>query len=360
MTVAAAAFAGLILCGCGAQKRLRIGACDAHRNGAALVTRYVIVYGARTAAPAITTYYACLRPAGKAVRIGVDEPGSVYGSDATTGSFRAAGTYIAAQSSTGEATLAICARYSNIRRCPQARHWLTLVDAKSGREVRLPVYRSPPVRALVPFPVTLALSPNGAVAWLQNRTADANVTSSLQLWATALTARGRPGLAAAPTIIDTGAGDPSSLRLERRTLHWSRDRVQHRRELHCAPGPSADRYRTDRRRPYRRRLGSTSRASPSSSRTPTSLPRSYTRPIGIPCSSSSPMTTAGKSIPPARRSANVTGAPPARRRRSSISSCRESATRIAGLVPAGRRHRFVLVLVPGKPPCATWLSRMTR
>ena len=42
----AALLAGLTLCACGAQKQVRVGVCDAHREWAALVTRYVIVYGA--------------------------------------------------------------------------------------------------------------------------------------------------------------------------------------------------------------------------------------------------------------------------------------------------------------------------
>ena len=231
-TLAAALLAGLILCGCGVQKRLRTGACDAHRQGAALVTRYVIVYGSRTAPQPTTTYYACSRPAGKALDIGVEEPGSVYGSDATTEGFSAAGTYVAAQSSTGEATLAICARYSNPRRCTPAQHWLTVIDTKNRRRAHIPIYQSLLVPALVPFPVTLALSANGAVAWLQNSAVGTTVTSSLRLWATTLTRRGRSGLATAPATIDAGSIDPASVRFEARTLDWSRDGVQHRQELH--------------------------------------------------------------------------------------------------------------------------------
>ena len=231
-TLLVALLGGLVLCGCGAQKRLRIGACDAHRQGAALVTQHVVVYGSRTAPPVITTYYACLRPAGKAVDIGVDELGSVYGSDATTGGFKAAETYVAAQSSTGEADLEVCARYFNTRRCSFAQHWITVVDTKELREVRIPVYASLPVPALVPFPVTLALSPKGAVAWLQNSTAGSNVTTRLQLWATVLIPRGRSSFTAAPAMIDAGSIDPSSVRLEGRTLYWVRDDEQHRQQLH--------------------------------------------------------------------------------------------------------------------------------
>ena len=168
-TLLPAALAGLILCGCGAQKRVRTGACDAHRHVAALVTRYVVVYGSRAAPEAITTYYVCLRPAGKALDLGVDELGGLYGSDATTGGFYADGTYVAAQSSIGEATLAVCAQHSNIRRCTPDEHWITVLDTKNLRRARVPVYGSLLVPALVPFPVALALSPRGAVAWRMNR-----------------------------------------------------------------------------------------------------------------------------------------------------------------------------------------------
>ena len=229
----AALLAGLTLCACGAQKQVRVGVCDAHREWAALVTRYVIVYGApRTGLPPITTFYACLRPEGRALSMGLDELGGLYGSDATSGGFRAAGTLVAAQSSSGEAALAVCARYSNPRRCPPARHWFTVADAQSRRRARIPVYASLPVPALVPFPVTLALSPTCAVAWLENATVGANVTGRLELWATVLTHRGRTGLAAAPAMIDAGSIDSSSVRFEGRTLYWVRDDELHREALH--------------------------------------------------------------------------------------------------------------------------------
>jgi len=211
------------------------GACDAHRRGAALVTRYVVVYGlpgSETATtPLSTTYYACRRPAGERANLGIDEMGSLYGSDATTGGFVAAGTYVAAQSSRGEADLAICARYNNSRLCPAARHWLTVVDTETGRRAHVPIYARLPVPALVPFPVTVALSAEGAVAWLQNSTVGANVTSKLQLWATALKPRGRSILAAAPAMLDSGSIDPASLRFQDRTLYWVGDGARHHQAL---------------------------------------------------------------------------------------------------------------------------------
>lgn len=227
----AAVLAGLALCACGAHKRLRSGACEAHHQGAALLTRDVIVYASRAVRAATTTYYACLRPAGQALRIGISELGSIYGSDATTGGFTAAGTYVAAQSSSGEATLSVCARYSNIRRCTPALHWLTVIDTKNHRQAHIPIYTSLPVPAQVPFPLTLLLSPTGEVAWLENSTVSATVTSSVQLWATALTRSGRSGLAAVPTMIESGSINPSSVRFQARVLYWVREHEQHRRPL---------------------------------------------------------------------------------------------------------------------------------
>ena len=221
----------LLLASCGPLPEEQSGVCDAHRHAAALVTPYLVVYGSRTASPTTTAYYACLRPAGTRLEIGTDELGALYGSDATTGGFSAAGAYVAAQSSTGRASLEMCARYSNPRLCSRAQYWLTVVDTKTRRRAHLPIYSSLPVPALVPFPVTLALSPKGAVAWLQNITVGANVSSSLRLWATSLAPSGRSSLAAAPVMVDAGLIAPSSVRFYGRTLYWLRDHRSHHLEV---------------------------------------------------------------------------------------------------------------------------------
>jgi hypothetical protein len=231
LTLLIALVAGLMLCSCGPPLGTRTGACDAHRPGAALVTPYVVVYASRTGPGGTTTYYACLRPGGHREELGIDEPAGVYGSDATTGGFSAAGTYVVAQSASGEASLAVCARYSNTRRCTPAQHWLSVVDTKTRRHAHVPIYTGFLVPVLVPFPVTVALSSKAAVAWLENSTVGSNVSSELRLWATVLNPRGRSSLAALPAMIDAGSIDPSSVRFDRRTLYWIRDREQHHQEL---------------------------------------------------------------------------------------------------------------------------------
>jgi len=222
---------GLTLISCGAPSVTGSGVCGAHRRGAAVVSRDVLVYGVRTDQGPVMTYYACRPPAGLPVELGTDELGSVYGSDEATEAFRAAGTYVAAESSTGVATLAVCARYTNIRRCPAAHYWLTVVDTQTRRDRRLPIYLGLPVPALVPFPVTVLLSTDGAVAWLQNVVLGENVTGALQLWATALKPAGHHGLAGTPAIIDSGAIDRSSVGLSGRTLRWIRDGHRQLRRL---------------------------------------------------------------------------------------------------------------------------------
>jgi hypothetical protein len=56
------------------------------------------------------------------------------------------------------------------------------------------------------------------VAWLQNSTVGAIVSTRLQLWATVLASRGGSSLAAAPTMIDAGSIDPASMRFDGLTL----------------------------------------------------------------------------------------------------------------------------------------------
>jgi hypothetical protein len=189
------------------------------------------VYSTHMGQEAVTTYYTCLRPAGTPVQLGIDGLGSVYGSDATTRDFSTTGTYVAAQSSTGAATAAVCARYNPVRKCSRARYWISVVDAKTRRRADVPL----DAKLRIPVParrsVTVALSADGAVAWLQTSIAGTNTSGGLQLWATTLERRGGSGLATVPSMIDAGAIDRASVRFRGRTLSWVRDREQHHKAL---------------------------------------------------------------------------------------------------------------------------------
>lgn len=225
----AAVAACVMLCSCGAVHRRVSSSCDAHRDRAALVTADVLVYPSRLPAGAATIYFACRRPAGAPEEVGLDRPGSLYGSDATTGGFAAAGTEIVAQSSRGVATLAMCARYTTARRCPPARYWLTVIDTANGRRAALRVYAGLRSPALVPFPVPVALCAQQAVAWLERSVSAAGVGRRSQLWAATLWPRDETGVLAARSLIDVGAIDPSSLHFTGRTLTWTRaGRIRHR------------------------------------------------------------------------------------------------------------------------------------
>lgn len=205
--------------------------CDAHRHAAALVSREVVVYGRQRPAADLngpeTVYFACFRPRGASVELGVDGPDTdEYGPEATTGDFNAAGTYVAAHSSDGEASLAECAKYSTTQDCPPPSYWISVADTKTRRHVNVHVYTGYTVPSYpLPPPVPLALSRKGAVAWLEPL--PGNGSGGYYLWATALHPRGRSSFTASPSKIDAGSIDPHSLRFGGRTLHWVRDGHQY-------------------------------------------------------------------------------------------------------------------------------------
>lgn len=183
--------------------------CDAHRRGAALVTKQVVVFGKLNRSTVTTTYFACLRPNGTRVRLGDDVPGDgEYGSDATTGGFRAAGTYVAAQSTSGFASAEMCSKYQQSP-CPQGRSSIRTIDARTRRFVDFPTSRDASA---------VTVSHLCAIAWLQN---DATNGGSA-LFATALRPEGPTALLGSPQQLDTGAIDRRSLLFTGLTLHWNK------------------------------------------------------------------------------------------------------------------------------------------
>jgi hypothetical protein len=184
----------------------------------------VLVYGKATGTDMydspLTTYYACLRPRGHSSRVGLDAPGDgEYPANETTGAFRVAGSYVAADSSSGLADAAGCSKFEPVQSCPTPANWIQVVDARTGRHMQIP---------LGPYGAgAITLAPGGAVAWI----AYASPTSSA-LYAMVLR-RGDPGrLTGSSQTLDTGAVSPKSLHWNGLTVSWTDAGQPHSATLH--------------------------------------------------------------------------------------------------------------------------------
>jgi hypothetical protein len=143
------------------------------------------------------------------VKLGIDELGSVYGSDATTRGFSAARDLrrsgVINRRSCGGGVRQI-QRCADVFPAPLLDH---CVEAKTRRRAEIPIYAKHRIPLFGPSLLTVALSGHGAVAWLQTSAAGTNTTGGLQLWATTLERRGRSRLAAGALMIDAGSIDRS-------------------------------------------------------------------------------------------------------------------------------------------------------
>lgn len=202
--------------------------CDAHRHGALVITRQVVVYATRRPYPPVpgsrqTVYHACLPPSGSSVEVGANGPNmDPYLPDATTTQIRVAGTYVAASSSSGQGTAQECAKYGSSQNCPSPSFWVRVIETKTRRHANLPRGQVPSSDANS----AITVSPRGAVAWL-----DRDIAGGYDLEAAALHPQGQSSFTASPTALDTGNIDPHSLRFVGRTLHWSRDGVAHQQNV---------------------------------------------------------------------------------------------------------------------------------
>jgi len=200
--------------------------CDAHRRGALRVTRSVVVYGVKRPDPSYeglgeTVYYACRRPAGSGIILGTQGPDLFpYLTDHTMEQVQIVGTYVAAQSSSGEDLTDMCTKYGDSRTCPLPNYWVSVIDTKSRRHVDLP--RHPPDSDVGDAAAT-SLSAQGAVAWLDLQ----SPPNLYVLEATALNPVGRSSFVSSVATIDTGSIVSGSLRFLGRTLHWVRDGHAH-------------------------------------------------------------------------------------------------------------------------------------
>lgn len=178
------------------------GRCLAHAYGSMKLTPTVVVYAGAPDADGATPVYACRKPGGASVLLGVDEPDDgEYGSDSVVGEITVAGRWVVAVLERGAASASMCSKVmAGDPQCPQASTVLRVVDTRTRRATELD---AGPTSAL-------ALSTTGAIAWV----------SGGQLYGTALDPRGRFGLRAAPQRLDSG-GAITKLHFERgRLLRW--------------------------------------------------------------------------------------------------------------------------------------------
>src|SRR5581483_3408054 len=125
--------------------RKRVGACNAHRRHATKTTSKVIVYGKQTGTDEysggpLTTYYACLRPAGKSAAVGRNaDGGGEYPGNEEMSELNVAGTYVADLSSSGWASAAACSKYEGDDPIcnQQVTWWVETVDARTRRSLQV-------------------------------------------------------------------------------------------------------------------------------------------------------------------------------------------------------------------------------
>jgi hypothetical protein len=194
--------------------RRRVGACNAHRQHIAFKTSQVTVYtklgGFDESDGPLTTYYACLRPGGKSIAVGQTAgPDGEYPGNEALSDLHVAGTYVADLYSTGYASAAACAKYEGATD-PECAQQITFsingadVKRRRGFQIDLPGGIS-----------ALAVSPAGALAWLEPTTTSSGATLQAMVLR-----RGGPGhLTGTVRTLDTGA--IASLRFSGRTLSWS-------------------------------------------------------------------------------------------------------------------------------------------
>jgi hypothetical protein len=191
-----------------------VGPCNAHRAHATRVTPKVIVYpkqlrGYDAYGSTDTVYYACARPAGKPITIGTSSSGNgEYPGNYAVSMIRVAGTYVGAVLGSGYSDAAACGKYDPTNpKCGDSIHL----------SVRLVATRAPGwMQAPITGASTLAVSPAGALAWVQ----PSGSAGSSQLETLVVHRVGAGRLAGARQLLDTGAIGPS-LRFSGPTLFWT-------------------------------------------------------------------------------------------------------------------------------------------
>jgi hypothetical protein len=193
----------------------------------ALSTRTTAIFGVTAAG--WDRYFACLRPHGKSVLLGLqDRSSGEYGYSSTTGDFTTAGPFAAAYVTTGEAESVECGKYSSSvlsDACPLPGALIKVVNVRSLRSATVPLGLG--WRPLIDdwSLGSLAISSSGDLAWL---VVDNSGTD--HLWVSTLVPNGNSFSAA--TMIDTGNIDGSSLRfINANTLEWASNGVSYQQAI---------------------------------------------------------------------------------------------------------------------------------
>jgi hypothetical protein len=189
------------------------GSCTPRHTGVTAKSSRVIVYALPSgidsySGGALTTYYACLRPNGRAVAIGQSAAGDgEYPGNIEMLALKITGTFVADESAEGFASAAACSKFEPPTACNNIiKYWLKIADVAARRTVR--VFVSGPMSSLV-------LSATGAAAWVVSTSA-----SSSTLYAIVVHAVGRGSLAGRPVVVDSGQAI-TSVSFAGSNLRWS-------------------------------------------------------------------------------------------------------------------------------------------
>jgi hypothetical protein len=204
--------------------------CPPKHTGVTAKTARVVVYARQTgidsdSGGALTTYYACLRPAGRSIAVGHSAAsGGEYPGDVEMQNLEIAGTFLTDESADGFASAAACGKYDPSYPCSSlVKYWVELVDVAARRKVKVPT--SGPVSSL-------ALSPVGAAAWVVSSLASSSSgSSSSTLYGVVVHFVRRGLLSARAEVIDTGQSI-TSVSFSGSSLRWSNTGQRKRRTLH--------------------------------------------------------------------------------------------------------------------------------
>jgi hypothetical protein len=189
-------------------------ACSGQRKHSVAMSKEVIVYkkpSREGSNGALTTYYACLPPAGMPLAIGQSEEGGEYPGEVSFSDPHISGTYVADLSGSGFAGAATCGKYAPAANCEEeVKWWVEVAEVRTRRRLRL----SAGVRE-TGRPTAVAVSSAGAVAWVQP-----NSSSTATLRAVVLHDAGPGRLTRTVQTLDTG-NIGRSLAFSGLTLHWT-------------------------------------------------------------------------------------------------------------------------------------------